>query len=73
MTTRRHKLPGDLADFAFRLPQAHLDLLKDLAAENGWSAGEAIRRALVLFFRDNMDITDSRYSVIDAPNGHGHE
>ena len=71
---RRRRLSPGLTDFAFRLPESHLDLLKEVADENGWSAAEAIRRGLVLFFRENMDITDSRYSLIDDPaalaNGH---
>lgn len=74
---RRHAQPAETAEFSFTLPRRHLDLLKELADDHGWSAGEVIRRGVVLFFQANINITDSRYSLIANPdaerNDNGHD
>jgi hypothetical protein len=56
--TPKRKLHGAHADYGFRLPASHLEAMEKLAEANGWSLAEAMRRAVQLFLRENMDITD---------------
>lgn len=59
----------EMSPFGFEIPVAHRRQMELIAADRGWSLAETMRRAVLLFLRENRDLLQ----VLGSQNGHDHE